>query len=50
VRRAADLYRGDDDGMVTSAGMVNGLHFRISSHLYRECPSWDKTILTSFTT
>jgi hypothetical protein len=24
VRRAADLYRGDDDGMVTSAGMVNG--------------------------
>ena len=30
----ADLYRGDDDGMVTSAGMVNGLHIRIS------LPTW----------
>jgi hypothetical protein len=33
--------------MVTFAGMVNGLHIRISSHFYRECPSWDKRFLPS---
>ena len=44
VRRAADLYRGDDDGMVTPAGMVNGLHIRISGPSMIGTESWDRVL------
>ena len=36
VRRTADLYRGDDDGMVTPAGMVNGLYIRVDPRIFTE--------------